>query len=260
MSAAKPIAQRITGALGAAAAACAAVVVGVGLAHAQEEIPTYTATYDVEYKGRDVGESFQSLVRDGDRYRFRSVTQARGLARLLRSRPVIEESVFDLHGGEPRPLEFRLEDGTRKGEDNVAIEFDWAAGLAHVTAEDGRVDVPLEPGVHDRATLQLALMLELADAAAPASHALIDDASLKTYSYEIAGEETLATPAGTHDTIKVVQRREGSSRHTIIWLAPDLRHLPVKIEQRRDDETLTTLLLESVQGLGDTNPNEQGHR
>lgn len=254
MSGAKPIAQRILAALGAAgAAACVGVVAGLGPAHAEESIPTYTATYDVEYNGRDVGDSIQSLARDGDRYRFRSVTQARGLARLVRPRPLIEESLFDLHDGKPRPLEFKLEDGTRKGEDNVAIEFDWATGVAHVTAEDGRVDVPLEPGVHDRATLQLALMLELAGATAPTSHALIDDASIKSYSYEVAGEETLATPAGTHDTIKIVQRREGSSRYTIIWLAPELRHLPVKIEQRRGDETLTTLLLESVQGLGDTN-------
>jgi len=249
MSAAKPIVQRIVEAIGAAACA----VIAAGPAHAEEPIPTYTATYNVEYKGRDVGNSIQSLVRDGDRYRFRSATQARGLARLVRSRPLIEESVFDLHDGKPRPLEFRLEDGTRKGEDNVAIEFDWTAGVARVTAKDGRVDLPLEPGVHDRATLQLVLMLELGRMTEPTSHALIDDASVKSYSYEIAGRETLVTPAGTHDTIKVVQRREGSSRHTIIWLAPELDHLPVKIEQHRDDEILTTLLLESVQGLPDTN-------
>src|SRR5690606_19710770 len=164
----------------------------------------------------------------------------------------VEESVFELRDGVLRPLEFRLEDGTRKGEDNVTIDFDWAGGAAHVTKENGRTDLPLENGVHDRGTLQLALMLELDAGSVPAAHALIDDDSVKTYSYEVAGEETLTTPAGTYDTVKVVQRREGSSRHTLIWLAPELRHLPVKIEQRRDGETLTTLLLESVQGLSDS--------
>jgi len=250
MSVAKPILRRIVEAMGTVAA-CAVVV--AGLARAEETIPTYTATYHVEYKGRSVGESIQSLVREGDRYRFRSATNARGLARLVRSRPLIEESVFDVRDGRPRPLEFKLEDGTRKGEDNVTIDFDWADGVAHVTTKDRQVDLPLEAGIHDRATLQLVLMLEAGRNAPPGSHALIDDASVKSYSYEIAGRETLSTPAGTYDTIKVVQRRQGSSRHTLIWLAPALQHLPVKIEQRRDDEILTTLLLESVQGLGDTN-------
>lgn len=233
------------------AAACVpALLGGVHAAHTDDAVPTYTARYDVEYKGRDVGESLQTLERNGDDgYRFRSVTEAQGIARLLRRQPIVEESVFEMRDGRPRPLEFRLDDGTRKGEDNVTIDFDWANGAAHVVTEDGSMDLPLEPGVHDRATLQLALMLELDARSAPASHALIDDASVKTYSYELAGEETLVTPAGSHDTIKVVQRREGSSRHTIIWLAPELRYLPVRIEQRRDDESLTTLLLESVQGL-----------
>jgi len=245
----KPITRSIAA---SGAAACAALLAAMVPAGADEVIPTYTATYDVEYKGRGVGESVHTLRRDGDGYRFRSATEARGLARLLRPRPLVEESVFEVRDGVLRPLEFRLEDGTRKGEDNVTIDFDWAGGAAHVTKENGRTDLPLENGVHDRGTLQLALMLELDAGSVPAAHALIDDDSVKTYSYEVAGEETLTTPAGTYDTVKVVQRREGSSRHTLIWLAPELRHLPVKIEQRRDGETLTTLLLESVQGLSDS--------
>jgi hypothetical protein len=231
------------------AAASAALLGAVDAATADEPVPTYTARYGVDYKGRNVGESVHTLERENDHYRFRSVTEAQGIARLLRRNPIVEQSLFELYDGAPRPLEFRLDDGTRKGEDDVTIDFDWPSGTAHVATEDGSMDLPLEPGVHDRATLQLALMLELAERGVPASHALIDDASVKTYSYEVSGQETLDTPAGTHDTVKVMQRREGSSRHTIIWLAPDLHYLPVKIEQRRDDETLTTLLLESVQGL-----------
>jgi hypothetical protein len=233
------------------AAACAALLGGLDAALADDAIPAYTARYGVAYKGRNVGESVQTLERADDGYRFRSVTEAQGIARLLRRQPIVEESLFELHDGMPRPLEFRLDDGTRRGEDDVTIDFDWADGAARVVTEDGSMELPLEPGVHDRATLQLALMMELAADTGLASHALIDDASVKTYSYEVAGQEMLDTPAGTYDTIKVVQRRDGSSRHTIIWLAPSLEHLPVKIEQRRDDEILTTLLLESVQGLSE---------
>src|SRR5690606_30559123 len=118
----------------ALAAACAVALLGAAApAGAQTEIPTYTAQYEVEYKGRRVGESTQTLERTADGYKFASVTEARGIIpRLALPRPLIEESRFEIHDGEPRPLEFRYEDGTRKGEDNVSIEFDWANGMARV--------------------------------------------------------------------------------------------------------------------------------
>lgn len=232
------------------AAAFAAVLLGIAcVGAANAAVPTYTAHYEVEYKGRRVGESTQALQRDGDVYRFESVTRARGVARLLRPRPVVEQSAFEAHGETLRPLDFRLEDGTRRGDDNVHIAFDWAAGTARIETAEGMVELPLEHGVYDRATLQLALMQELAAEGTPGPHGLIDDETIKTYRYEIAGMETLETPAGTHAALKVTQTREGSSRHTIIWAAPALEYLPIKIEQRRNDEVLTTLLLESVQGL-----------
>src|SRR5690606_24763412 len=90
-----------------AVVSAAALLAGANGALADDAVPTYTARYQVEYKGRDVGESVQSLERDGEGYRFRSETQARGIARLLRPRPLVEESVFELRDGAPRPLEFR---------------------------------------------------------------------------------------------------------------------------------------------------------
>ncbi len=214
-------------------------------------VPTYEARYDVEYKGRRVGESVQRVVHDAgtSTYRFESVTSARGIARLLRPRPVVEHSTFELVANGVRPLEFRIDDGTRKGDDDVEVEFDWAAGTARIVTSTGRAEVPLASGVHDRATLQIALMLELEAGREPRRHDLIDDETVKRYTYEVDGTETLETPAGTHETIRVVQRRDGSSRHTIIWTAPALHHLPVKIEQRRDGETLTTLTLAAIDGL-----------
>lgn len=214
-------------------------------------VPTYEAEYEVEYKGRSVGTSTQTLTRDAEEgvYRFESSTRARGLLRLLRPRPLTEQSVFDVRDGELRPLEFRVEDGTRKGEDDIQVRFDWADGQAHVRTADAESELSLSPGVYDRITLQLRLMQDLAASEPPGPYQLIDDEAMKTYQYSVAGEETIETPAGRHETVKVTQRREGSSRRTVIWSAPSMHYLPVKIEQRRDGEALTTLTLESVEGL-----------
>lgn len=243
----------------AAAVACFAALLTGGLRaeHSTEPVPTYEAQYEVRYKGRRIGESVQRVVREDAAgsadsrpvYRFEATTAATGLAKLLRRQPIMEESTFEVDGEAVRPIKFTLDDGTRKGEDDVTVEFDWAAETARVATASGVTELPIEPGVYDRATLQVALMLELAHGEEPDRHELIDDDSVKTYTYEIGGRETLVTPAGEHETIRITQRREGSSRHTIIWAAPALGHLPVKIEQRRDGETLTTLTLESVAGL-----------
>lgn len=214
-------------------------------------VPTYEARYEVEYKGRDVGESVHSLQYDAASgvYRFESVTSAQGIAKLLRPREVVEQSEFVVDADAIRPLRFSYTDGTRKGDDNFSIAFDWQAGEARAeTADDGSVQA-LTPGVLDRATLQVALMADLADGGELGPHLMLDEESVKTYTYVRDGEETIETPSGRHQTVKVTQQREGSSRQTIIWAAPALDFLPVRIEQRRDGETLTALTLVSVEGI-----------
>lgn len=228
----------------------AALFAAAAAANEVGPVPIYEARYDVAYKGRRVGESVQRVVHEaGTTYRFEATTSTRGLARLLRPHPVVEESRFELRSGALRPLSFRVDDGTRKGEDDFAVDFDWAASRARITTSENSVDVPLEPGVHDRATLQITLMLELQSGRGPVEHDLVDNESVKRYTYEVGGTETLETPVGTLEAVRVVQRREGSSRYTVFWAAPALRHLPVRIEQRRDGETLTTLTLTSIEGL-----------
>ncbi|HEX7080108.1 MAG TPA: DUF3108 domain-containing protein [Gammaproteobacteria bacterium] len=213
--------------------------------------PTYQARYAVEYKGRGAGESAHIVTYDEaeGRYRFVSRTTAHGIARLLRPRPIVEQSDFVLRDGGPRPLEFSYEDGTRKGEDDFRVEFDWEARKAEVTTTNGMREIELAPGALDRGTLQIALMLDLANGGDVGPYGLVDDDGLQTYRYAIEGTETVAAPAGTYEAVKVSQRREGSSRETIVWAAPALQYVPVKIEQRRDGETLTSLVLEAVEGL-----------
>lgn len=216
------------------------------------ELATYEARYEVEYKGRRVGESDFSLSFDGTlgRYVFESRTNARGLARLFRPNPAVERSVFSVSDGRIRPIEFHFEDGSRKGEDNVDIDFDWSADTASVVSEDGVTELPLSPGVLDRASLQAALMRDLGRDRNPGPYVLIDDEELKTYRYSLDERRTIETGAGHFDAVAVRQERDGSSRVTLLWVAPELEYLPVRIEQYRDGELHMSMTLESYSGLG----------
>jgi hypothetical protein len=64
-----------------------------------------------------------------------------------------------------------------------------------------------------------------------------------------SGTETLATGVGSLETRRYIQHREGSSRSTWLWVAPSLGYLPVRVEQRRNDEVQTSFLLTGVDGI-----------
>jgi hypothetical protein len=222
-----------------------------GTASDAAELPTWTATYQLEYKGRRAGTSEFSVRFDAATgvYEFQSQTNARGVYRLVRPNTLLERSRFVVDEGRIRPLEFWFEDGSRRGGGNLHIVFDWERGVATVNGSDGRVEFDIEPGVLDRGSMQVALMYDMAHAAAPPRYLLADEDSLRSYEYRPTGEESITTAAGRFETRTYMQQREGSSRATVIWAAPALEHLPVRVERQRNGETETALLLESVRGL-----------
>lgn len=211
-------------------------------------VPTYTATYRVEYKGKDAGSSeFRvSYLPAEDVYEFKSSTLAKGLLKLARPNPAVDRSRFRIEQGAVRPLEFWYEDGSRSGEDNVHIVFDWQRRIATVGAADSRREMAVPAAALDRGSLQVALMRDLATAGQPGSYRLADEDSVASYAYTDNGTATMKTGAGSYETRVLAQQREGSSRTTWLWVAPALKFLPVRIEQRRDGEVQTAFTLEKV--------------
>ena len=92
-------------------------------------------------------------------------------------------------------------------------------------------------------------MRDLAATGAPRTYTLADEDSVAEYEYTDNGTATMATGVGRVATRVFTQQRAGSSRATWLWVAPELRFLPVRIEQRRDGEVQTAFTLVSVSGL-----------
>jgi hypothetical protein len=231
-------------------AVCAAITTQ-GSTAADAEVRTYVADYDVEYKGRDVGRSTLTVSYDpgADLYTFESHTEVKGLLRFVSPNPVIERSEFRIADGRIVPLRFRYEDGSRKGEDNIEAVFDWAAGTVSIESDAGRREIPLVAGALDRGSLQVAVMRDTRGGRLRDSYLLADDDSIERYDYENAGSGSATTPAGTFETVELVQTRTGSSRTTRLSLAPTLDYLPVTIEQHRNGEIQSAFRLRSVAGL-----------
>jgi hypothetical protein len=216
---------------------------------ASAEPPQYVAIYEVVYKGRTVGESSFSIsaAHAAGEYQYRSETRVKGLLRLVSPNAAIDLSRFGVEGNSVRPIEFVHEDGSRKGEDNFSVGFDWSNSTASLMTADDSHSIALKAGILDRGTLQVQLMLDLERGAILESFEVIDDDGLKSYAYEELEPAELETEQGKFTTRRFRQQREGSSRSTIISMAPSLHHIPARIEQIRDNEVETLLTLVSVE-------------
>jgi hypothetical protein len=217
---------------------------------ADAAVVTYTATYRVEYKGKEAGVSDWSVRDLGDgKYEYQARITPKGMLKLIRPKPTIERSQFRVEGSHYRPLEYWFEDGSRSGEDNWHLVFDWERRVATVTTTEARRELVVPDNAIDIGTLKAAVMRDLAAKAAPGPYAIADQDAVITYEYTDGGPATLTTGVGSLETQIFVQHRPGSSRSTWLWAAPKLGFLPVRIEQRRNDEIQTSFLLQSVDGL-----------
>lgn len=219
---------------------------------AEAQIAIYTARYQVEYRGRVAGTSEFAVSYDDARgvYTFNSRTRARGLLRLVSPRDVVEYSEFVVEDGRVRPLEFRYEDGSRRGEDNFRMVFDRDAGRIAVTRSEDDLELELRPGVLDRGSMQAALMRDIEANGHPGPYTLADEDELRTYEFERQDDSEIVTAFGTFTAQSFLQKRAGSSRTTLLRVVPELRYLPAVIEQYRDGELNTRMVLEAVEGLG----------
>ncbi len=227
--------------------ACLTSLLALG-AHAQQ-VDEYTAHYRALYKGRNVGESVFSLQFDSslESYVFLSSLQAKGLLKLVRPDPVVDRSEFRLDGTQIVPQRFVHEDGSRKGEDNFTIEFDWTRRSATVTGDEFERELPLRDGALDRGSVQVALIQSLARGEQPRAFSIVDDDAVDDYTVAFEGPESVTTGMGEIEVLRYRQQRANSSRYTIIDLAPTLGYVPARIEQIRDGESQSAFVIESIE-------------
>lgn len=215
-----------------------------------DSVPTYTAHYEVRYKGRRVAEAeFGVSAIEPGQYEFQSSTSARGLLRLTAPNPAIERSRFRLDSARLEPSSFEHEDGSRKGEDNFAIAFDKAGNEIRVTGPEVDLTLPFAGDLLDRGSLQVALMRDLGNCAQPGPYRYVDDDGINTYHYSRLEDLATDTGIGEITAVRFAQERQSSSRRTILWLSPDYQYLPIRIEQIRDGEIETVFTLDALTGI-----------
>ena len=197
---------------------------------------TALAGFHAEYEASYIGFSAEATVdlrptENPGEYVYELVTQARGLARLVRSGTARETSHFLFNEAGFTPIRYQLDDGTKKVENDTDIKFDWDAGIAHSLYKEEPKEIEITAGMLDRMTADIVTIQTLRNGAVPTSYEITDRNSVRIYEFTFQGEETVSVPAGDFHAVKYRRQRPGSSRATIIWYAPEVDYLPVKIQQ-----------------------------
>lgn len=229
--------------------ALAAALLASGAPAASALPERFEARYALRAKGFEIGVTRWSLAPlEGGRFEYRSHSEAVGMAKLLRDERIFERSVWRFVDGSLRPLRYDYSRSGGKRERDVKVRFDWKRGEVVSTVNGESRRAPLAPGTLDKLVYQLALMRDLADGMREARYTVADGSKVKTYRLRVLRTERLDTVLGALDTVVVERSREDDERETLVWCAPALRYLPVRVEHREKDGTLY-LDLTGVEGI-----------
>lgn len=211
---------------------------------------SFKASYSLFSRGARIASMQRVLSRghDGD-FVFRSETRAAGLIALLRRDHIVEQSTWIFADGFFRPLQYLYERSGGGRQRSVSVRFDWDLHRIVNTINGESWRMPAEPNVMDKLLYQFAVMVDLQSGRTPLTYTVADGGKIKVYNFERLGAETIKTPLGQLDTIKLSRHKQDSQQQTTLWCAPELHYLPVRVETVETDGAETLTVIESVSGL-----------
>jgi hypothetical protein len=215
--------------------------------------PQHTAEYTIEKGPLTVARATTKFYPAGTSgYLYRLHLRTTGLASLFSGTQIRERSQGRItdSGYQPRRYVYSRTGGDDP--EHARVTFNWNNGRVSNKAGEADWDLSIPDGTLDRVVSPLQLMHDLAvdgEQKRRMTYHIADDGELKSYQVRIGARESVRTAAGRFDAVKVVRRSGEGDRETVLWCAPELDYLPVKVVQREEGEDAIELELESVDGL-----------
>lgn len=156
-----------------------------------------------------------------------------GFADLLSDGEIRETSEFNGGDNGMLPVHYTSVDTITKDKTRADLRFDWTAGEMAGEINGEEVQQLLDRLMHDRVSIQYALMHDLMTGDTAGEYLLFDIDEFKPLLVRQIGEKRVKVPAGSYDVVGISHQAQGSSRVTTLWCAKELDYLPVLIEQHR---------------------------
>ncbi|MDH5573598.1 MAG: DUF3108 domain-containing protein [Gammaproteobacteria bacterium] len=188
----------------------------------------FTAKYDVSIKSMYIGVATRQLTVKNSQLIFTSIAEPKGLAKLFISDTVSETSVMEYSEDTIHSINYRYQQTGGKEEINDNVSFNKESNLIKLTHDNQQF--PVSENDYDVLNFQLALMLELQKHHNKFTFNVANHRGFYTYHVNVEGKETIHTPAGQFEVVKVNSIHSETGRQFMLWCAPKLDYLPVKLE------------------------------
>ncbi len=157
-----------------------------------------------------------------------------------------EESTIRLDKDTLLPQSYTFERGGLGKAKKINLDFDWSSKMVTGTDRGDPVKVPLNSGMLDKSTYQLALQRDVAAGKKSMSYQVVEGTDTDTYDFRVLGAEKVSTKAGSVDAIKVERVRDPTQnkRTTVMWFAKDWDYLLVRLQQVETDGKEYNIMLQ----------------
>jgi hypothetical protein len=207
-----------------------------------DPLDPFRASLQFSRSGFKADLSYRLENNDGQ-YRITTSTKAKGAASLVARSTVTETADFSVRDGLPLPGSYRRDDGTKKGEENASVEFDWDRGIATGTSEGRTEEFEVSPGgTFDTLTAELATRIALAGGDQSPEFDVIEGSELKRYRFDRVGEDTVSID-GKEYRAETFDLDRQSRRITRYWFVPELDYAVARMEQRAGEDIKGTVEL-----------------
>ncbi|MFA0812811.1 DUF3108 domain-containing protein [Microbulbifer epialgicus] len=118
----------------------------------------------------------------------------------------------------------------------TVLNFEPEKGLVLNVSNPDRDMKDVPPHILDKVSYQIQLALDVASGKEDLQYQIADGKKIRNYTFAREGTETLDTPMGEIETIKVRRVRDAdSARETTVWVAPQWNYALVKLVQREEN-------------------------
>ncbi len=213
-------------------------------------LPMFTARYQLSVLGLPFAQAERRLERASDNeYRLSSHAQTTGVLSWVRDDVIKETSRWRFSDHQLQPLHYSFAHLSSKRQRHREISFDWDQLQARSSKDKEHWVLNLQPGTLDMLLSQLALTWQLLQNPTPTdfNYIIAHNDKVKTYRIQFNGEEELDTALGVLRTFKFTRRDpHNEKRSSVLWCAPKLHYLPVRIEHTEPDDDTVRAQIETV--------------
>lgn len=161
---------------------------------------------------------------------------------------ITESVTFRWENGRVSPLEYRYAlKGLLVPNRSRAMNFSWPAGSISGSFDGDSFTMDMADNALDPLGFQLQMRQDLKAGKREMSYTVADEGDFDHDRFAVIGEETLSTPVGEVATLKVEKVRDkDSKRETLMWFAPELDYLLVRLVQVEPDGSRYEVNLEDA--------------